>query len=213
MKYISTVAILIILNTPLVAFSKPPTSVELVEGQIVEGIYKNNRFGWEFPIPKGWKLLNKEEIKSLEGKGKKAIEETYDTEVAMSHVPLLHLRKDQFNAFTSTAQAYQEDGDYRVEQEAIFDILKNTYLSRGITIDYYRSRETIGGLEFEVLHITMYSPDKQTVIVRQIMYDRLIGDSSLFISVMYNNDQDKKIILEALSNSRFTKDAGERKFP
>ncbi|KHD11253.1 hypothetical protein PN36_00130 [Candidatus Thiomargarita nelsonii] len=202
MKYITTVAILVILNTPLVAFSKQPT---LIEGQIVEGIYKNNRFGWEFPIPKGWKLLSKEEIESIEGKGKKAIEETYDAEIpAMSHVPLLHLRKNLFNTFTSTAQAYQEDGDYRVEREAVFDILKNTYLSRGITIDYYRSRETIGGLEFEVLHITMYTPDKQTVIVHQIMYDRLIGDSSLFISVMYNNDQDKKIILEALSKSRFT---------
>ncbi|MEN8217768.1 MAG: hypothetical protein ABFS56_15650 [Pseudomonadota bacterium] len=208
MKYISTVAILVILNTPLVAFSKPPTSVELLEGQIVDGIYKNNRFGWEFPIPKGWKPLSKAEIESLEGKGKKAIEDSYGTEITMSHVPLLNLRKDLSNAFTSTAQAYhpKEDGNYRAGQETVFEIIKNTYrLSLGVPIDYHRTQETIGGLEFEALHITMYSPDKQTVIVRQIMYNRLIGDSSLFISVTYNNDQDKKSILEALSKSRFTK--------
>ena len=77
--------------------------------------------------------------------------------------------------------------------------------SQGITIDHKRGTALIGGLVFETMQITLYTPDKKKVIARQIVYDRLINERSLTISIMFNNDADKATIMRVLRNSRFLK--------
>jgi len=55
---------------------------------------------------------------------------------------------------------YQEDGDYRVEQEAIFDILKNTYLSRGFTIDDYKQLSIYKSVAWNILESKALALDR-----------------------------------------------------
>jgi hypothetical protein len=212
MKSISTTATLVVLAV-LLGCSKAPSSIELTEGDIVDGVYRNERLGWQFPIPKDWKVLPKSEIERLEHIGHKAVEDATSIDLTSYHVPLLFLRKDQSNVFkavfTAEAQAYdpKKDGNYRERQRATFDILLYTIRSWGFPIESQRSEETIGGLVFDVLQVTIYAKDKKTVVIRQCFYDRLINDRSLMVTISYKNERDKQIVLEALRQSKFSSNA------
>lgn len=209
MKMIRIVSVLSLVIVLLAACSGRQPEVELAEGQIDAGVYRNAKLGWEFRIPEGWEVLSKSEIERIEGKGIEAIEESYDSEITPSHTPLLYLRKDMFNAFTSTAQVFDPkvEGSYREHQEMIFEVLLNTCRSKGMRIDHKRDRESIGGLEFETLHVTLYAPDGKKVVLYQVIFDRLMNGRSLIMSITYNNHKDRDTLLNSLRQSQF-KNAG-----
>lgn len=177
------------------------------EGTITDGIYHNEKLGWDFPVPRGWKVLSRREIERLEGKGRKTVDEAAGGNVRDNHVALLHLRKSPTATFTSTAQVFDpmKDGNYRDRQEALFSIIANTYRSQGIPTDVRRSTERIDNLDFEVLKLTLYSVNRQKVVLHQLVYDRLMNGRSLLISITYSNHKDGDELLQAVRSSRFTK--------
>jgi hypothetical protein len=179
----------------------------LFEGRIVEHVYKNEKLGWETAIPAGWVVGSKSEIARIEGMGKEAMEKALKQKVVPDHTPLLYLQKDQFNRFTSAAQKFdpKRDGRYKDQQEFVFKAILDAYRTEGITFDHKRGKELIGGLEFESMQVTLYTPDRKKVIAHQIVYDRLINERSLMVSVMFNNDADRASIVDALKKSKFLK--------
>ena len=158
------IAATLVIFTVLLGCSGPLPPVELTEGNIVDGVYRNERLGWQFPIPKDCSALPKSEIEKLEDKGHEAIVNTLSHEYTSNSVTLLCLRKGQSKVFTSAAQVYdpKKDGDYRDQQQAVFDVLLNSYRSLDIPIESQRSEETINGLVFDVLEVTMYAKEKET---------------------------------------------------
>jgi len=212
MNSLPTTATLVVL-TVVLGCSKPPPPVELTEGDILDGVYRNERLGWKFPIPKDCTALSKSEIKRLEDVGHEAIADTLSHEYTSYHVPLLYLRKGQSNVFASAAQAYdpKKHGDYREQQQAVFDVLLNAYRSQDIPIESQRSEERIDGLVFDVLEVTIYTNNKKTILLRQCYYDRLINDRSLMVSIIYHNERDKQALLEALRQSKFLSKARTQK--
>lgn len=197
----------VVLAVSLIFCTGAEAEVELIEGKITNGVYHNEKFGWDIPVPKGWTVLSREEIQRLEGKGRKAVEEAYGTEVKGSPVSLLNLRNDRSNLFNSTAQPFdpKKDGKYKYQQKALFDMITTTYRSKGIPTDAKRSKERIDNLEFEVLKVTLYSADKKHVVLHQIIYDRLMNDRSLLMSITYNDERDGDELLKAVRSSKFRK--------
>ena len=204
MKHLPIFALILIV---IVICPSTQAQEELFEGRIVENVYKNEKLGWETVIPAGWVVRSKSEIARIEGMGKEAMEKALKQKVVPDHTPLLYLQKDQFNRFTSAAQKFdlKRDGRYKDQQEFVFKSIIGAYRTQGITFDRKRGKELIGGLEFESMQVTLYTPDRKKVIAHQIVYDRLINERSLMVSVMFNNDADRTSMVDSLKKSRFLK--------
>ena len=167
--------------------------------------YKCNEIGWTFYYPIDWKVLSDDEIAVIEGRGKTAMEGVINEKIEGKNKNPLWLKKDQFNSFTSTLQAYDSivDGPYSENQASLIQLLIETYKSQGIKFDYNSGKEFIDGLEFTTFESILYSPDRKIVIMRQIMYDRLIdGKTSLTLSINYNNEKDKQSLIGIIKTSK-----------
>ena len=203
MKY--TIASLLLIA---LSFLVPPCQAEtpgLLDGRIENNQYINEGLGWVMTIPPDWKVNTRDEIARIEGIGQNAIEKSYGEKIPPCHTPLLYLTRNAFNRFTSTAQMFYPkiDGTYRENQDTLFAVVLQTFRDQGLNIRHARSHATLGGIRFETLHITMFTPDGERIILRQIIYDALINNRSLTLSLLYNNDQDKIAMLDAMKQSRF----------
>jgi hypothetical protein len=176
------------------------------EGEIVGDTYHSKRLGWQMKIPEGWTAVSASEVARLESKGKKIIEKHMEAPVDMAFVRLLHLQKDRYNRFMSTAQKHDpNDGAYKDQQEFLFNTVVGSLRSQNIELDAARRTEKLDGLAFEALHIKIYASDRSKLLFEQVMYDRLIDGNSVTITVMYNNDADQRAIETALKNSKFSR--------
>jgi hypothetical protein len=169
--------------------------------------YTCNEIGWTIHYPNDWKVLSKDEIAIIEGRGRTAMESTINEEIPLNNNNLLWLKKDQFNSFTSTIQPYDtiEDGSYSENQELLTQLMVDTYTNQGLQFDYKSGKELVDGLEFTTFESVIYTPDRKKIILNQIMYDRLInGKTSLTFSINYNNDKDKQALMEIIKTSKLT---------
>ena len=95
------------------------------------------------------------------------------------------------------------DGEWKEINAALKELMYSTYVERGIKTDS-STTETIkiDGLEFTSYQMTIYSPEGD-VIINQIMYSRLINGLDFGVNINYNNESDKKEMLDAWLNSKF----------
>jgi hypothetical protein len=162
--------------------------------------------GWSFEYPSDWSEYSKEEIAKVETRGREAMEMTADTEIEMNTKNILWLKKDPFNSFTSTLQPSDSISrkQHSEDEELLNQTIIDTYKSQGIEFDYKTGKQNIDDLEFHVFEATIYTPDRKTVLLNQIVFDRLIGDkTALTLSLNYNNEKDKQALLHIIGSSKF----------
>lgn len=178
------------------------------EGKVEGNIYTSEEIGWTIEIPKGWTVVDKEKTKETNEKGLKALEETMDGEIDFSGLKnLISLQKDQFNIFQSTSESFEleYEGEWEENNAALKEIIYTTYLNQGMKADSSATTiEKIDGLEFQKYSFTIYSP-KGEVILKQIMFSRLINGFDFGVNINYNNDKDRDELLKVFRNSKFKK--------
>ena len=178
------------------------------EGKVEGNIYTSQEIGWTIEIPKGWTVIDKDKTKETNEKGLKAIEETIDGQVDYSGLKnLISFQKNQFNIFQSTSEPFEleYEGEWEENNAAIKEIIYTTYLNQGMKADSSATTiEKIDGLEFQKYNFTIYSP-KGEVILKQIMYSRLINGFDFGVNINYNNDKDRDELLKVFRNSKFKK--------
>lgn len=178
------------------------------EGKVEGNIYTSKEIGWTIEIPKGWTVIDKEKTQETNEKGLKAIEETIDGQVDYSGLKnLISFQKNQFNIFQSTSEPFEleYEGEWEENNAALKEIIYTTYLNQGIKTDSSATTvEKIDGLEFQTYSFTIYSP-KGEVILKQIMFSRLINGFDFGVNINYNNDKDRDELLEVFRNSKFKK--------
>lgn len=178
------------------------------EGKVEGDIYTSQEIGWTIEIPKGWAVIDKEKIKETNEKGLKAIEETIDGEIDYSGLKnLISFQKNRFNIFQSTSEPFEleYEGEWEENNAVLKDIIYSTYENQGIKADSTATKiETIDGLDFQTYSFTIYSP-KGEIILRQIMYSRLINGFDFGANINYNNDKDRDELLKVFRNSKFKK--------
>lgn len=180
---------------------------QIDEGKVKGTLYESKEIGWSIEIPKDWKIISKDQVEANDEKGKNAIEKSTGQQIdtkALKH--LISFQKDQFNTFSSTSEPFKEEfpGEYQQNSKFINEILYNTYTSQGIKADTASGKEIIQGLEFNAFYAKIYGPDGK-LILNQILYSRLINGYDFGVNINYNNDQDKKIMMNAFLKSKFTK--------
>lgn len=178
------------------------------EGKVEGNIYTSQEIGWTIEIPKGWKVIDKEKIEEINEKGLKVIEETIGGQVDYSGLKnLISFQKNQFNMFQSTSEpfALEYEGEWEENNAALKEIIYSTFLNQGIKTDVSATTvEIIDGLEFQRFGFTIYSPNDE-VILKQIMYSRLINGFDFGVNINYNNDNDRDELLAVFRNSKFIK--------
>jgi len=178
------------------------------EGKVEGNIYTSEEIGWTIEIPKGWTVIDKKKTKETNEKGLKALEETMEGEIDYSGLKnLISLQKDQFNIFQSTSEPFEleYEGEWEENNSALKEIIYTTYLNQGMKTDSSATTiEKIDGLEFHKYSFTIYSP-KGEVILKQIIFSRLINGFDFGVNINYNNDKDRDELLKVFMNSKFKK--------
>lgn len=178
------------------------------EGKVEGNTYKSQEIGWTIEMPKGWAVIDKNKTKETNEKGLKALEETVEGEIDYSRLKnLISFQKNQFNIFQSTSEPFEleYEGEWEENNSALKEIIYTTYLNQGMKADSSATTtEKIDGMEFQKYSFTIYSP-KGEVILKQIMFSRLINGFDFGVNINYNNDKDRDELLKVFRNSKFKK--------
>ena len=178
------------------------------EGKIEGNVYSSKEVGWTIEIPKGWTITDKEKTDETAKKGLKAIEETLNEKVDYSGVKnLIFFQKNMFNIFQSTSEPFEVEyeGEWEKNNEDLKKIIYSTYQNQGIKVDSSATTiEKIDGLDFYKYDFTIYSP-KGEVILKQIMFSKLINGLDFGVNLNSNNDKDRDELLKVFRKSKFVK--------
>ena len=191
----------------LTACSHPDPNKQIDAGTVKGETYHCPEVGWTINIPDGWQVITKDKMNALDAKGKEAISKTYNGDIDTKELKnLISFQKDQFNMFESTAQPLKEDtvGQYQQQNKAVNALVYDTYTSQGIKVDTASGKETIQGIVLNKLTMTIYAPNGE-ILLHQVMFSQLINGYDFGASISYNNEDDKKIMLDAFKNSKFDK--------
>lgn len=177
------------------------------EGEIREQEYFSKEIGWTIEIPQGWTVNDLEKTKESADRGMKAIQESTNTEIDYSELKnLITFQKNQSNLFQSSSEPFKPEyeGEWEEHLQYVKALAYETYENRGIKADSSETTiEKINGLDFHTFSYTIYGP-KDEVILKQILYSRLINGFDFGVNINYNNENDRDVMLKAFKNSKFT---------
>lgn len=166
--------------------------------------YHHPGLGWTFPRPRDWRTMTQDEIDRVSGSGRRMIEKTVEAQVEDHSTPLLYLAKGDSTRFTSVRQPHlPQDGPYAEQQDLLFEVVAQSYRDAGIPVQVEHGRETIDGVEFRRMHVRMLARDGRREVAQQYVYDALLGEQSLLVSVTSAIPADLEAGLAAWRGSRF----------
>lgn len=181
---------------------------QIDEGKIENHSYSSKEIGWTINIPKNWTVTSREQNEKYEKKGLDAMEELVEGEIDISGLKnLIGFQKNRFNIFQSTSEPFklEYEGEWEETNNGVKELIYNTYLQQGIRVDSTATEIIkIDGLDFHSYELIVYGPNND-VILNQLMYSRLINGFDFAANINYNNDSDKKEMLNAWMNSKFKK--------
>lgn len=177
------------------------------EGEIREQEYFSKEIGWTIEIPQGWTVTDLEKTKESTERGMKAIQESTNTKIDYSELKnLITFQKNQSNLFQSSSEPFkpQYEGEWEEHLQYVKALAYETYENQGIKADSSETTiEKINGLDFHTFSYTIYGP-KDEVILKQILYSRLINGFDFGVNINYTNENDRDVMLKAFKNSKFT---------
>lgn len=181
---------------------------QIDEGEFGNNIYTSKEIGWTIHIPKNWKIVSREQNENFQKKGVDVMENVMEAEIDVSGVKnLIGFHKNNSNIFQSTSEPFlvEYPGEWEENNANLKVLIYQTYESQGIKVDTTITKIIkINGLDFHTYQFTLYNP-KGDVVLNQLMYSRLINGLDFGVNINYNNESDKKEMLDAWLHSKFRK--------
>jgi len=209
MKY--AIILLVILISTISCKEVDPNK-QVDEGSFENDVYTSQEIGWSMNIPKGWDIITREQNEEGMEIGKEIVGEVIDGEMDLSKSKdLLGFKKDDFNSFSAISEPFKAEypGEWEETNQELKKIIYLALANQGIKIDSsITTKEKVNDLEFLKYGFTVYGPDGD-VILNQILYSRLINGFDFGVNVNYNNEDDKKEMLDAWFDSKFEKRSEE----
>lgn len=184
---------------------KGNSNKQVDEGAVKGDSYVSQDMGWTIVIPKGWNVVSSDQTEANEKKGAEAVKKSSHTDIDVSELKhLISFQKDRFNSFMSSSEPFPDDrpGAFDENCAAVNKMIYDAYASQGIRADTSTSVEVIHGNRFNVFHTMLYSSEGK-VILRQLLYSRLIHKKIFSVTINYNNEDDKKTMMDAFTKSTF----------
>lgn len=167
--------------------------------------FTSKEIGWKVEIPTGYKLTSQTKMDADDEKGKEAIGKVYQGELKVDSLKhLISFMKNQFNSFDSTIESYEESkpGEYAENNVLIHKLIFDTYHKQGIKIDTSSTTINLKGHSFNAFYIKIFGPNGE-VALNQIMYSKMIKGYDFGVNINYNNEEDKKVLVNAFMSSNF----------
>lgn len=204
MNQIRLVFLVLLLNSLAFCQSSDPNK-QVDEGTVTGERYESKEVGWTIVIPKEYKITSKDAVEASNKRGQQMLEKSTDIQVNTDSLKqLINFGKDKFNNFGASSQPFRESypGEYGENAVSLGALIYETFTSQGIKCDTSSGRETFAGLEFYAFRSTIYSPSGKPILY-QVMYNRLINGLDFAVNINYNNEKDKKVLMEAWEKSKF----------
>lgn len=168
--------------------------------------FTSKEIGWTITIPANFKSMSEHRVKLHEQKGREAIESATNQQIdASGLINLLNFQKNQFNSFNATLQPFDSkiDGSYEKSNELTKKAVYDAYTNQKIRVDTSSFTQSIAGKAFNEFAIKIYGPNGD-VIMNQMMFSRLQKGYDFGININFNNEEDQKVLLDALNRSKFS---------
>ncbi len=176
------------------------------EGQINSRKYSSEEIGWIIQVPEGWKITSLDSALASEKTGIEAIEKVYGGGIQTTELRhLIGFEKDLFNNLSSTSEPFKLEypGEYEENNQKLYEVVYDALDAQGVKIDTSSSAEVIRGMKFDTFYSTIYDIN-DNIVMYQILYSRLINGFDFSVNINYNNEADKKVLVDAFKNSEFT---------
>lgn len=184
----------------------PPQAV--MEGNLVNGVYRNSRVGWTFQMPTGWRLFSPEELaKHMEIGWGLLGESSKDVSRVPWDFPLLAIRKDARTYFLSMAQRWE--GEARSSAELAkeeLSTIREVITQRSVYWNHEPIQEKMGAQVWEGVALSIYtSAQKETPAGKLFFYFGHVGNYMVSVQFMTVDPADEQAIFHAWRSSTFAK--------
>jgi hypothetical protein len=171
-----------------------------------ETVLHNKEFNWTIAIPDGFDSMTKEEVRMMQGRGVKAMEDTYDIDIQQKGGTIFAYKSSETTLFHSNWQPFDSaDGSYDDGSHLVNKMIYRTFQTQipGATLDSSSSTEKISGLEFKVFKVEVNLPN--TPRLDCWYFRRLFGKKELLVNITSADRPKETALLEAWRSSKFGK--------
>lgn len=181
--------------------TKKDYSKEVDEGTFNGNKYTSEALGWSMEFPDNWIITSKSSLESLDQRSKEAIG---DTSANMSGIKrTLAFQKNYENNFQSTWEAFS--GDEAQYKRIISDMhltIYNNYLDQRTPLDSVAGQLTVSGMTFDTYQISLFDKNAKN-FANQLLMTAIVKDKFMTVTIGFNNDADKKKMLDLFKKSTF----------
>lgn len=183
-------------------------------GKIENGVYTNNYFDFEIPVPANWAVQNKEQEQQLQKKGEELIsgsDKELGAKIKAANVRtaiLLTVFKNKTDAVTDKFNSsfiilsenlggmpVKKGSDYLAHAK---EIMQQSNMSYQFAPDY--STEKIGNKQFDRMDVSLGG---QVQNVQQSYYSMIDKNFALSIIISYGDDQQKAELKDIINKIKF----------
>lgn len=181
--------------------TKKDYSKEVDEGTFDGNTFTSQALGWTMEFPDNWIVTTKSSLESMDERSKLA---TGDSVSEMSGIKrTLAFQKNYDNNFQSTWEEFSGDeAKYKRIISNIHEMIYNNYLDQRTSLDSVAGKLKVGGVTFDTYQVSLFDRDNKN-FANQLLLTALVKNKFMSVTIAYNNDADKKKILDLFKKSTF----------
>lgn len=180
--------------------AKKDYSKEVDEGTFDGNNYTSQALGWTMEFPDNWIVTTKSSLESMDERSKNASSDSSD----MSGIKrTLAFQKNFDNNFQSTWEEFPGDeAAYKSRVSEIHTMIYDNYLSQRTSLDTVAGQLKVSGVTFDSYQVSLYDKYNKN-FGNQLLLTSLVKGKFMTVTIAYNNDADKKKILDLFKGSTF----------
>lgn len=181
--------------------TKKDYSKEVDEGTFNGNTFTSQALGWTMEFPDNWIVTTKSSLESMDERSKLA---TGDSVSEMSGIKrTLAFQKNYDNNFQSTWEEFSGDeAKYKRIISNIHEMIYNNYLDQRTSLDSVAGKLEVGGVTFDTYQVSLFDRDNKN-FANQLLLTAIVKNKFMSVTIAYNNDADKKKILDLFKKSTF----------
>jgi hypothetical protein len=180
--------------------SKKDYSKEVDEGTFNGNTFTSQALGWTMEFPDNWIITTKSSLESLDERSKESVNDS--TSNMSGIVRTLAFQKNFDNNFQSCWEEFSGDAaSYKRILYQNREMIYTNYLERNIYADTVGGTLKVSGVTFDTFEVSLNRDSK--VFATQLLLNALVKGKYMTVTISYNNDADKKKMLDLFKKSTF----------
>lgn len=181
--------------------TKKDYSKEVDEGTFNENKFTSQALGWTMEFPDNWIVTTKSSLESMDDRSKEALGDSVSDMSGIKRT--LAFQKNYDNNFQSSWENFSGDlTAYKRHIYSIHSMIYDNYLGQRTYLDTVAGQLNVSGVTFDTYQISLYDRDNKN-FANQLLLTALIKNKFMTVTIAYNNEADKKKMLDLFKGSTF----------